>query len=105
MTLARTLAEFAVDTPVAAIDPLALARARMSLASTIASAAMGHAIESARIIRELELHDAGTPAATVWFSGAKLPLARAARVNAVASDAAASITGTALPVDGGWTAH
>lgn len=62
----------------------------MSLASTVASAAMGFSIPSARIVRELELAAAGVPHATVWFDGTKLPVAAAARANAVASDAAAS---------------
>lgn len=62
----------------------------MSLASTVASAAMGFAIPSARIVRELELRAGGAPDSTVWFDGTKLPFRAAARVNAVASDAAAS---------------
>jgi len=62
----------------------------MSLASTVASAAMGFNIPSARIVRELELRAGGTPSAAVWFEGTKLAPAAAARVNAVASDAAAS---------------
>ena len=62
----------------------------MSLASTVASAAMGFKIPSARIVRELDLRAGGVPASTVWFEGTRLPPGAAARVNAVASDAAAS---------------
>lgn len=88
--LARQLAELVLTTRFEDLPPLALDHARMVLASTLASAAMGHRIASASIIRELELADGGTPAATVWFETARLPVAAAARVNAVASDAAAS---------------
>lgn len=88
-TLAAVLGEFAADTPAGAIPPLALERARMSLASTVASAAAGFNIDSARAIRTVELAAGGRPDAVAWFSGAALPADRAARVNAVASDAAA----------------
>lgn len=88
--LARQLADFVLSTPVETLPALAIEHAKMSLASTLASAAMGYGIESARIVREIELADGGTPAAGLWFDGGRLPLARAARVNAVASDAAAS---------------
>ncbi|MFO1327976.1 MAG: MmgE/PrpD family protein [Rubrivivax sp.] len=90
LPLARQLARFVVGTPADTIDALAIERAAMSLASTVASAAMGHGIASARLVRELELHDGGRPDAGVWFTDARLPQARAARVNALASDAAAS---------------
>lgn len=89
-TTAGVLADFVISTPSQRIPELARDRARMSLASTIASASMGHGIRSAEIVRELELADGGAGAATVWFSAARLPASRAARVNAVASDAAAS---------------
>jgi 2-methylcitrate dehydratase PrpD len=84
------LAAFAVETPSSALPAIAMERAKMSLASTVASAAMGYGIESAKIIRHLELGNAGAEHASVWFGGAMLPLAAAVRVNAVASDAAAS---------------
>jgi 2-methylcitrate dehydratase PrpD len=89
-TLAATLAEFVRSTPAVRIPELARERARMSLASTIASASMGFGIRSTEIIRSLELDDGGAGEATVWFSDARLPASSAARVNAVASDAAAS---------------
>jgi 2-methylcitrate dehydratase PrpD len=84
------LAEFATATRVSDIPEVAFERAKMSLASTVASAAMGFTIPSARIIRELELRAGGAPSSTVWFDGTRLPAGAAARVNAVASDAAAS---------------
>jgi 2-methylcitrate dehydratase PrpD len=63
----------------------------MVIASTIASAAMGVDIVSSRIIRELARERGGAPEATLWFDGGgALPVADAARVNAVMSDAAAS---------------
>ena len=89
-SLAIRLAEFATATSARDIPDVAFERAKMSLASTVASAAMGFAIPSARIIRELELRAGGAPASTVWFDGTKLPPGATARVNAVASDAAAS---------------
>jgi 2-methylcitrate dehydratase PrpD len=88
--IAQALAEFVVATPLHGIPDLAFERAKMSMASTIASASMGYRLPSASLIRELELEDAGAARATVWFHGARLPAARAVRVNAVASDAAAS---------------
>ena len=62
----------------------------MLIASTIASAAYGVGLESARIIRILARDRGGRPDASLWFDGHKLPPADAAQANAVASDAAAS---------------
>lgn len=89
-TLAATLGAFAAGWPSAQLPPLALERAKMSLASTLASASAGFAIDSARMVRRLEVEAAGRPEAGVWFDGSRLPADRAARVNAMASDAAAS---------------
>jgi len=91
MSIAGELAGFLTRTNVNELPPLALERARMVIASTIASAAMGSNIISSRIIRELAKEHGGTAQATLWFDGGrKLPVAEAARVNAVMSDAAAS---------------
>lgn len=89
-SLAVLLGRFAAETPAASLPPLALERASMSLASTLASASAGFGIPSARIIRGVEQACAGAGGATVWFDGGLLPPDRAARANAVASDAAAS---------------
>src|SRR5512132_1915417 len=90
MSIAGELAKFVTGTSADDLPPLALERARMAIASTIASAAMGKDIVSSRIIRELARERGGTAEATIWFDGRKLPVADAARVNAVMSDAAAS---------------
>ena len=91
MSIAQELARFATQIKADELPALALERARMVIASTIASAAMGAGIESSRIIRELARERGGTQESTVWFdAGRKLPVAEAARVNAVMSDAAAS---------------
>ena len=63
----------------------------MLIASTSASAAWGSGIASSTIIRDLAREHGGAPEASIWFDpGPKLPVAEAARVNAVMSDAAAS---------------
>src|SRR6185436_14854922 len=91
MSIAGELAKFLTRTSVDDLPPLALERARMVIASTIASAAMGAHIVSARIIRELARERGGAEEASLWFDGGRrLPVADAARVNAVMSDAAAS---------------
>ncbi|HZO26087.1 MAG TPA: MmgE/PrpD family protein [Chloroflexota bacterium] len=91
MSIAGELARFVTSTTVTDLPPLALERARMAIASTIASAAMGADIASSRIIRELAREHGGAAQATLWFDGGRrLPVADAARVNAVMSDAAAS---------------
>jgi 2-methylcitrate dehydratase PrpD len=68
----------------------AVTHARMILASTLASAASGTKIESARIARNLAVEQGGAAQASVWFDAARLPLAQAIRINAMWSDAAAS---------------
>jgi 2-methylcitrate dehydratase PrpD len=91
MSIAGELARFLVGTGVGDLPPLALERARMVIASTVASAAMGADIVSARIIRELARERGGAEEASLWFDGGRrLPVADAGRVNAVMSDAAAS---------------
>lgn len=62
----------------------------MIIASTLASAASGSRLGSARILRGLARENGGKPEATIWFDGTRLPVSEAARVNAALSDAAAS---------------
>ena len=56
------------------LPPKAVEHAKVIIASTLASAAPGASIESARIIRDLAKEHGGKPEATVWFDGAKLPV-------------------------------
>jgi 2-methylcitrate dehydratase PrpD len=72
------------------LPPDAVKHAKMILASTLASAASGTRIESARIVRNLAVEQGGAAQASVWFDDARLPLPQAVRVNAMWSDAAAS---------------
>ncbi len=91
MSIARTLAEFLTDTTYDDLPAQTVDYASMIVASTLASAGAGTQIESAAIIRDLARERGGTPEASIWFDGGpKLPVAAAARVNAVTSDAAAS---------------
>jgi 2-methylcitrate dehydratase PrpD len=91
MTVARQLADFLTSTAVSDLPPPALDHAAMLIASTIASAAAGKQIISARIIRDLAHERGGREDASIWFDhGARVPIADAAQVNAVMSDAAAS---------------
>jgi len=91
MTVARELAEFLTRTSPADLPQQAVEHAAMLIASTLASAALGTGLESSGIIRDLARERGGRPDASLWFHpGPKLPMADAAQVNAVASDAAAS---------------
>ena len=91
MTVAETLAEFLTGTTYADLPDNAVDHAAMIVASTLASAACGRTIDSARIVREIEQERGGRPEASVWFdAGPKLPVVGAARANALLSDAAAS---------------
>ena len=91
MTVARTLAAFLTQVSYADLPPQTVEHAAMLIASTIASAAFGSGIASSTIIRALARERGGRPEASIWFdTGPKLPVADAAQVNAVMSDAAAS---------------
>jgi 2-methylcitrate dehydratase PrpD len=91
MSFARDLAAFFAPLGYDDLPPRATDYAAMLIASTLASAACGREIVSARIVRELARERGGTPHASLWFdAGPKLPAAEAAQVNAVMSDAAAS---------------
>ena len=83
-------ARFLNTTAYTDLPPLAIEHAKMILASTLSSAAVGVTMDSARIQREIALEQGGTAESAVWFDGKKLPAVLAARVNAAASDAAAS---------------
>jgi len=91
MSIAATLAQNVNRYSFDDLPDLAIRHAEMLIASTIASAAAGRDIASARIVRALVQEQGGTPEASVWFdAGAKLPVANACRVNALMSDASAS---------------
>src|SRR4051812_11102559 len=91
MTVARELGTFVSECRAADLPPQALENAAMLISSTIASASLGSTLQSAQIVRALELERGGKPDATLWFGAQeKLPVAAAARVNALMSDAAAS---------------
>ncbi len=61
--------------------------AKMVVASTLASAARGYRIDCVQAFRTLALDNGGTPDATLWFNGTKVPAAAAAGVNNASSDA------------------
>jgi 2-methylcitrate dehydratase PrpD len=86
LALARLLDQMSFNE----LPPVTIKHAKMILASTLASAAAGVSIGSWRIIRELAKEQGGKPEASLWFDGARLPVAQAARVNAMRSDSAAS---------------
>ena len=88
--LALRLARVFHSATFAELPPDAVKHAKMILASTLASAASGTKIESARIVRDLAVEQGGAAQASVWFDTARLPLPQAVRVNAMLSDAAAS---------------
>ena len=91
MTIAETLADFLIETGYDDLSPQAVDHAAMIVASTLASAACGRHIDSARIITEIERERGGAEEASLWFeASAKLPVVGAARANALMSDAAAS---------------
>jgi 2-methylcitrate dehydratase PrpD len=91
MTVARSLAEFLTQVSYVDLPPQTVDHAAMLIASTVASAALGSGIASSTIIRALARERGGRPEASIWFdTGPKLPVADAAQVNAVMSDAAAS---------------
>jgi len=90
MTVAQQLAAFLTATSADTLPSQALDHAAMLVASTMASAACGASLESATIIRDLARERGGRQDASVWFAGDRLPVAEAAQVNAVMSDAAAS---------------
>jgi 2-methylcitrate dehydratase PrpD len=90
MSLALQLAEFLNRTRYEDLPPRAIEHAKMVIASTLASAAPGTLIGSAAIMRDIAKEHGGTPQASVWFDGTKLPLTETVRVNAMLSDAAAS---------------
>jgi len=87
---ALALARILNRTTFGELPPVTVKHAKMILASTMASAAAGAGIGSARIIRDLAKEQGGQPEAPIWFDGAKLPVNQAARVNSMLSDAAAS---------------
>jgi 2-methylcitrate dehydratase PrpD len=89
-TSALTLARILNRVSFGGLPPVAVKHAKMILASTLASAASGSLIGSARIVRELAKEQGGKREAAVWFDGARLPVTEAARVNAMLSDSAAS---------------
>jgi len=91
MTVAGELGAFVARQTYADLPAKAIDYAEMLISSTIASASLGSTIESSKIVREMEVERGGKPEATLWFGPAeKLPVAAAARVNAMMSDAAAS---------------
>ncbi|HSV83393.1 MAG TPA: MmgE/PrpD family protein [Ramlibacter sp.] len=90
-SVARELARMVIDVQYSDLPDRALDHAEMLLASTIASAAAGSQLQSSRIIRAVEVERGGRAESTAWFGAAeKLPMAAAARINALSSDAAAS---------------
>jgi len=89
-TSALALARILNSISYASLPPTPVKYAKMILASTLSSAAAGANLGSVRIIRELAKEQGGKGEATVWFDGAKLPVASTGRVNAMLSDASAS---------------
>ena len=66
MTIAADLAAFATNTTYDDLPPLAIKYAKVIVASTVASAAMGCDIGSANAFRAMARERGGTPQASIW---------------------------------------
>lgn len=88
--IALRLAQKLSSVPFEALPPRAVEHAKMIVASTLASAALGSDFESTVILRDLAKEHGGKTDSSIWFDGGRLPAHEAARVNAMQSDAAAS---------------
>ena len=86
-TVAQQLARFVTNASKGDIPSRHLDLAKMVVASTLASAARGYRIGCVEAFRTLALESGGTPEATLWFNGIKVPAAAAAGVNNASSDA------------------
>jgi 2-methylcitrate dehydratase PrpD len=86
-TLAQQLARFVTTAVTGDFLSRHLDLAKMVVASTLASAARGYRIACVDAFRRVALESGGTPAATLWFHGTKVPAAAAAGVNNASSDA------------------
>ena len=85
--MAQQLARFVTTTVKGGLPSRHLDLAKMVVASTLASAARGYRIDCVEAFRTLALESGGTPDATLWFNGTKVPAAVAAGVNNASSDA------------------
>lgn len=86
-TVAQQLARFVTKAVSDDLPPRHLELAKMVVASTLASAARGYRIGCVEAFRRVALDSGGSPDATLWFNGTKLPAAAAAGVNNASSDA------------------
>jgi 2-methylcitrate dehydratase PrpD len=86
-TVAQQLARFVTKASKGDLPSRHLELAKMVVASTLASAARGYRIGCVEAFRTLALDNGGTPDATLWFNGTKVPAAAAAGVNNASSDA------------------
>lgn len=85
--LVRQLARFVTEASKEECAPRLLELAKMVVASTLASAARGYRISCVEAFRTVALESGGTPDATLWFNGTRVPAAAAAGVNNASSDA------------------
>jgi 2-methylcitrate dehydratase PrpD len=85
--MAQQLARLATETAKRDLAPRHLELAKMVVASTLASAARGYRIGCVEAFRQVALESGGTPEATLWFNGTRVPAAAAAGVNNAGSDA------------------
>src|SRR6187399_3734577 len=86
-TVAQRLARFVTNASNGDLPSRHIELAKMVVASTLASAARGYRIGCVEAFRTLALESGGTPDATLWFNGTRVPAAAAAGVNNASSDA------------------
>ncbi|TYB42449.1 MmgE/PrpD family protein [Actinomadura chibensis] len=86
MTTTDTLAGWARD-PATAVPPRVVERTRLALLDTFAAQAAGLSADGARQVADLVTHWGGRPEATVYATGARVPMHLAALANATCARA------------------
>src|SRR6476620_6318878 len=86
-TIVQQLARFVTTAARGDLPSRHVELAKMVVASTVASAARGYRIGCVEAFRTLALESGGSPDATLWFNGTKVPAPVAAGVNNASSDA------------------